>query len=65
MNMELLLEWRRKEKKAMNDICINDCEKCSKNNQFPFVFCCLIECGEHEFCKGCDKGIYLKGEKHD
>lgn len=46
-------------------ICMNDCKKCSEKYQMPFRFCCLIECGEHEFCRGCDKGIYLKGEKHD
>lgn len=51
--------------RVMGDICINDCKNCSKKYQFPFSFCCLVECGEHEFCKGCDKGLYLKGETYE
>lgn len=29
------------------------CYECSKINNFPYDFCCLHECGKHEFCKGC------------
>lgn len=32
---------------------ILDCETCSKDNRFPFDYCCLFECGEHEFCRNC------------
>lgn len=27
------------------------CEECMKGA--PFRWCCKIECGEHEFCRGC------------
>lgn len=39
-----------------------DCIVCQAEKQMPNDYCCLIECGEHEFCRGCDKGIYLKKE---
>ena len=28
------------------------CKECMINA--PYRFCCKIECGEHEFCKGCN-----------
>lgn len=28
------------------------CDECIINA--PYRFCCKKECGEHEFCKGCD-----------
>lgn len=36
-----------------NDI---TCEECMKDA--PHDYCCKIECGEHEFCKGCQKAGY-------
>lgn len=36
---------------------INDCDKCSKEYEMPHPYCCLNECNEHEFCRGCNKGI--------
>ena len=27
------------------------CEECMKGA--PYRWCCKIECGEHEFCRGC------------
>lgn len=36
------------------------CSDCAEAHEFPYSYCCLYECGEHEFCRGCDKGIYLK-----
>jgi hypothetical protein len=36
-----------------------DCEKCHKQYETPHRYCCLNECGEHEFCRSCSKGIYL------
>ncbi len=37
-----------------------NCKQCSENYNMRYDFCCLNECGEHEFCKGCNCGIYLK-----
>lgn len=54
-----------KENKEEGINCINDCEECSKKYRFPFSHCCLIECGQHGYCRGCKKGIYLKGEKEE
>ena len=39
---------------------IADCIACQAEKQMPHDYCCLMECGQHEFCRGCDKGIYLK-----
>ena len=39
---------------------IKDCEQCEKEF-LKYLYCCLFECGEHEFCTGCNRGIY--GEK--
>lgn len=30
---------------------VHDCSECM--NGAPYTFCCQIECGEHEFCRGC------------
>lgn len=35
------------------------CYACQDEKSMPYVYCCLVECGEHEFCRGCDKGVYL------
>lgn len=32
----------------------NDCKCKNCIIDAPYTFCCKIECGEHEFCKGCD-----------
>ena len=29
------------------------CEKCMEDA--PYEYCCKFECGEHEFCRGCQK----------
>ena len=29
------------------------CEECMKDA--PHDYCCKLECGEHEFCRGCQK----------
>lgn len=39
---------------------IKDCEQCEKEF-LKYSYCCLFECGEHEYCRNCDCGIY--GEK--
>lgn len=41
---------------------VSDCKTCQKEYEMPNYYCCLPECGEHEWCRGCDKGIYLKKE---
>ena len=38
------------------------CLECQIKHEMPYYFCCLDECGEHEFCKGCTSGVYLKGD---
>lgn len=35
------------------------CKSCQKQYEMPYEFCCLDECGEHEFCRNCNKGVYL------
>ena len=45
-------------RKPSRHICIS----CQKQYEMPYKFCCLEECGEHEFCRGCNKGIYQKKE---
>ena len=35
-------------KKIMN----NTCAECMKDA--PYHWCCRMECGEHEFCRGCE-----------
>lgn len=55
----------RKENTDEDSLCTGtreDCVLCHDKYQMPHWACCLQECGEHEFCRGCDKGIYLKGE---
>lgn len=37
------------------DKCLTTCQGCALINKFPFQFCCLYECGEHEFCRGCSR----------
>lgn len=34
------------------------CEECMKDA--PYEYCCKFECGEHEFCRGCQKAGYEK-----
>ena len=34
--------------------CANNCNECHKKFDFPHNYCCLIECGEHEFCRNCN-----------
>mgnify|MGYP006980058451 FL=1 len=36
------------------------CAECSAKYQIPYEQCCLYECGENEFCRNCDKGIYME-----
>lgn len=38
------------------DYCTGDCEECMKDA--PYDYCCKFECGEHEFCRGCQKAGY-------
>ncbi len=46
---------------VLEEFCDNiDCEQCSEE-YLRYSWCCLFECGQHEFCAGCDRGIY--GEK--
>lgn len=35
-----------------------DCNQCQTEYNMPHSYCCLDECGEHEFCRGCNHGIY-------
>ena len=35
------------------------CEKCMEDA--PHDYCCKLECGEHEFCKGCESRASLDG----
>ena len=35
------------------------CEECMKDA--PYDYCCKLECGEHEFCRGCKSKARNKG----
>lgn len=37
---------------------LNDCDICKEKYCMPHDFCCLHECGEHEFCRNCNHGLY-------
>lgn len=37
-----------------------DCYECQKEFDMKHYYCCLYECGEHEFCRNCRDGIYSK-----
>lgn len=37
---------------------LNDCDICKRMYHMPHNYCCLEECGEHEFCINCAHGIY-------
>lgn len=45
-----------------NDPVWDTCTACQFSNRMPFWYCCLEECGNHDFCKDCDKGIYLRSK---
>lgn len=30
------------------------CVGCSIKNNFPYEYCCLLECGKHEYCLDCE-----------
>lgn len=51
-----------KKEKSENARCKNSCEECAKKYHMPFKYCCLTECGEHAFCRGCANGIYYAKE---
>lgn len=44
---------RKVEKMAVTDYCTGSCEECMKDA--PYEYCCKLECGEHEFCRRCQK----------
>ena len=48
----------KKKEKSENARCKISCEECAKKYHMPFRYCCLTECGEHTFCRGCTNGIY-------
>ena len=37
-------------------MCNGDCIDCMAGA--PYSFCCLMECGQHEFCIGCSYYYY-------
>lgn len=46
------------EKIAICETYGHDCEACTLSA--PFVYCCRLECGEHDYCRDC---AWRKGEK--
>lgn len=36
----------------------SDCDYCISMFHMPHGYCCLEECGEHEFCRNCNHGLY-------
>lgn len=45
-------------KRTGEEATLHDCEKCQEEYELPFSHCCLNGCGEHEFCRNCENGIY-------
>lgn len=41
-----------------------NCNICMNRYNMPYYFCCLEECGEHEFCGNCTHEIYSQEEKN-
>ena len=39
----------------------NTCHECMKDAPYPW--CCRMECGEHEFCRGCEAEASKQPEK--
>ena len=40
------------------------CAICIEALQLPYRYCCAMECHEHTFCEGCEKGLGLKTLKY-
>ena len=55
------MECPRKEKENGD---VLKCTACHLENKMPYPYCCLLECGEHEFCRTCARycSNILKGE---
>lgn len=47
----------------MKEDCNKLCKECATENKFPYIYCCLLECGEHEFCRGCQVPFTRAEEK--
>ena len=41
---------------------INECLECMKDA--PWRWCCRMECGEHEFCRGCEAEARKQPERN-
>ena len=39
------------------------CRECIERYDMPYPYCCLDECGEHEFCGDCGNGVYKQNLK--
>lgn len=37
---------------------LSSCYTCKDEFDMSHHYCCLYECGEHEFCRNCRDGIY-------
>lgn len=31
------------------------CKECQAEHDMPYDYCCLLECGQHEWCKYCNQ----------
>lgn len=47
--------------KSVRELLINQCKDCM--NDAPYNYCCRMECGQHEFCRGCDCEASKQPEK--
>lgn len=41
------------------------CIECARKYKFKYEWCCLIYCGESEFCRGCERGAYTEEFRKD
>jgi len=62
-------QWCEKENKCPlfkedpDDEAIDECLKCMKDAPWHW-WCCRMECGEHEFCRGCEAEARKQPERN-
>lgn len=60
--MGIMCEFNRRT--GLQPTLLNDCDICKEKYRMPHDFCCLHECGEHEFCRNCTHGIYMSEKSY-
>ena len=60
--MGIMCEFNRRT--GLQPTLLNDCDICKEKYRMPHDFCCLYECGEHEFCRNCTHGIHMSEKSY-